>query len=380
MQAEPEVTPEEIAAAEIVAAEVVDSEPVFFSMSDADDQPSDEWTADESPADELPSDELLEDESKSVDFDSEVEFVEPLITENALPAEDDETVSSFAPSQAAPIELSQVPEEQMIALERRPSIVRSVSKPIVQTPQMALSAKRYRPPVAVTNVPMGFDRHPSMITTSSQAAASHAASSSTPVIEVMQMDMPSEESVSSIADAEKRTVRSQTMSASNLTPLYLSRAQVRSLTFGGKVTDVEMADKTVCQAFSAGPNQLKLIGTGDGVTQLVVWAIPDKKPIASSDATTDDATTDDSDGAVMRAFEIHVTESVDATGADSEDHTVALNQSIRQAFPDADVVVHHRNDALVVSGRCGSEAIAKKIVRMVRKTCLIPVQDEIVVR
>ena len=135
------------------------------------------------------------------------------------------------------------------------------------------------------------------------------------------------------------------------------------MTVAGQLRDVRIADKSVCQAIASGPNQLKLIGTGNGVTQLVVWA-----------------STDDPDSPVrMRAFEVHV-DQVDPAVATGGKASRALQQSIRNAFPNCRVQFTQQAGELIVSGNCDSETSAEKIIRMVRKTCLVPVQDRLTIR
>lgn len=211
----------------------------------------------------------------------------------------------------------------------------------VLPPEPTLHNQRYRSPVAVTPVPLAFERHSN--------------EESVQVFSAVDADEQAQIGFNTLDRLPGNT---------KLTRLYLSRAQVRSLTIGGEVRNVKVADQSICQAFSAGPNQLKLIGTGNGVTRLVVWAAPDGAESAP----------------LMRAFEVHVNDSVDAAGDLTADRTAMLNQSIRRAFPNSDVAVKQQRDTLVVSGRCDSEATAKKIIRMVRKTCLVPVQDELLVR
>ncbi len=147
---------------------------------------------------------------------------------------------------------------------------------------------------------------------------------------------------------------------SDTTALYVSRAQVRSLTVGGRVRRVKIGDKNVCQAFATGPNQLKLIGTGNGITQLVVWA-----------DTSEDAPIS------IRKFEIHVQDSVEVAGDTVGKRVELLNGSIRKMFPNCNVSVQHLSGQLIVSGRCDSEASAKTIIRMVRKSCLVSVRDQL---
>jgi Flp pilus assembly secretin CpaC len=57
-----------------------------------------------------------------------------------------------------------------------------------------------------------------------------------------------------------------------------------------------------------------------------------------------------------------------------------LNESIDRAFPRASVVVSREGGELVVTGRCDDETTAKQIIRIVRKSCLIPVRDQLRVR
>jgi Flp pilus assembly secretin CpaC len=141
-------------------------------------------------------------------------------------------------------------------------------------------------------------------------------------------------------------------------------AQVRSLTLGAELQSVRIADKSVCQAFAAGPNKLKLIGTGNGTTRLVVYA----KPVPGQSEPR------------VRSFDVHVKEASKINTESTEVRTEILNQTIQQTFPESDVVVRRSGNELVVMGRCGSEAVAKKIVRLVRRTCLVPVKDQLRVR
>ncbi len=200
-----------------------------------------------------------------------------------------------------------------------------------------LHDKRYRPPVAVTPLPLALER----------PTAEAQASIVRPTVQPVQAPRLDDVVLEQAAGAK-------------LTPLYMSRAQVRSLTLGGRVRKVKVGDKNICQAFTSSPNELKLIGTGNGVTQLVVWA-----------------DTDDNAPTRVRAFEIHVQDAVAATGKTSVDRTEMLNRSIRKMFPGCQVTVRRVAQQLVVAGSCDSDASAKQILRMVRKTCLVPVRDEL---
>lgn len=145
--------------------------------------------------------------------------------------------------------------------------------------------------------------------------------------------------------------------------LNLTLAQVRSMTIGGRLRRVKIDDKDVCQVFAGGANQIKLIGTGLGTTTLTVWA----------DVSADKPTR-------KQNFVIEVNEAINATGDKISERTELLNESIDKAFPRASVVVSREGGELVVTGRCDDEESAKQIIRMVRKSCLVPVRDQLRVR
>lgn len=202
-----------------------------------------------------------------------------------------------------------------------------------------LQSKRYRPPVDVHPVPLAIE---------GVVAA--------PVFQVE----PAFDTESQLVTTDEERL----IAKAKVVPLYLDRAQVRSLTLGAELQKVEIANKDVCRAFAAGPNQLKLIGTGSGVTRLVVWA----EPVDSRSQPR------------VRAFDIHVKEMSQEKGDSTRSKIAMLNESIRDAFPEVDVVVRERDGKIIVNGRCSEDAIARKIVRMVRKTCLIAVDDQLQVR
>lgn len=145
--------------------------------------------------------------------------------------------------------------------------------------------------------------------------------------------------------------------------LHMERAQVKSMTIGGRLRRVSIANKDVCQAFAAGANQLKLIGTGLGRTQLTIWA-----DVAPGEPTR------------VQTFTVEVADGIDAKGDRFAAHTNLLNDSIDKAFPRASVVVSRQGGQLIVTGRCDDERTATQILRMVRKSCLVPVKDQLQVR
>jgi hypothetical protein len=317
--AEPEIAEPEIA--EPMAVEQADSEPVCFSFSDDSEPTFKEPVTLEAP---VTSEFEAQLARGTDDASNTAEEVQPLVL-NEMPG-------------AKPIESSFMesvgrPQSNHFVTETTEPVV----GPVVTGPEATLHSRRYRPPVDVQPVPIAMERS--------------SKNDSGTQVESVVVSAPSWTNES---DTNKPVV----------TSLYMNRAQVRSLTVGAKLQSVKIGDKSVCQAFAAGPNQIKLIGTGNGTTRLVVYAKP----------------TDGNSEPLTRSFDIHVKDAAEATSDPMIDRSDMLNQTIQQAFPDADVVVRKSGNELVVMGRCGSEAVAKKIVRLVRRTCLVPVKDELRVR
>lgn len=223
--------------------------------------------------------------------------------------------------------------------------------------------KRYRPPVAVQTVPGTVQRQDAV--TSVNSPKVHAV----PEIALGEIKTPPpavdlQQAMRLDTASELRDKILNLGPDIKLTPLHMNQAQVRALTLGGSVRGVRVGDKGICQAFASGPNQLKLIGTGIGITRLVVWAQKGG----------------DSDEILMRAFEIHVNEIVPSEGNSIESTTELLNQSIKKVFPRSQAKVQLLRGELWVTGACESQDSAEKIVRMVRKSCLIPVRDQLTVK
>ena len=223
--------------------------------------------------------------------------------------------------------------------------------------------KRYRPPVAVQAIPGKVTRQN---TTASKNSPKVKA-----VSEMVIEDAETQQPTVDLQQAMRLDTASELKDKSlilgpdvKLTQLHMNQAQVRSLTLGGSVRGLRVGDKGVCQAFASGPNQLKLIGTGIGTTRLVVWA----------------QSNGEADEVLMRAFEIHVDEVVPSEGNSIENTTLLLNQSIQKVFPRSRAKVQLVRGELCVTGTCESQESAEKIIRMVRKSCLIPVRDQLTVK
>ena len=248
----------------------------------------------------------------------------------------------------------------------------ALESPVVQTYDLdsLLQRYHYRPPVEVDAMPRHLRLDRIVQTDDRPAPVQIVDPSDSPMID------PVIESVDGFADTQTSDGdNAQMIAADNarrvrpirlpegvtMTPLSVARASVRSLTLGGQLRNVHVVDDSICTAVALDGSQLKLIGTGNGVTQLVVWA----------DTTNDAGQT----RRLVRAFEITVDDHESSAAA--EDSLAPLNQSLIQTFPDSDVVITHRGDRLIVTGTCPSRREAKRMLRLIRSTCPMPVSDDL---
>ncbi len=325
-----------------VTLEPAVSEALSFSLSDNDSMLDDLSTDERSTDDEsreLDTETLaIEDESIAAEgFAPVVGLADPLV---AIDFTSDPTLS-----------LKQLP---------RPHGGNSAGSKVATSPDggvvssMVSAAQRYRPPVAVSSPPLAILRNESTDGITLVRPA---------VTRVESFQLSSDELSDPSMPRGSSLARGSVQPVSATIDLHMTKTQVRTLTIGGSFRRVAVADQAVCQAITAGTNELKLIGTGRGITNLTVWA-----------------DTGNGSEPKMRVFRVHVGDAVDTTGEAVGDKTETLNQSIARAFPRCRVNVRQANGQLIVTGNCDSNDSASSILRMVRKTCLIPVVDELSIR
>ncbi|MEM8670177.1 MAG: hypothetical protein AAGG48_21810 [Planctomycetota bacterium] len=148
-----------------------------------------------------------------------------------------------------------------------------------------------------------------------------------------------------------------------LTALPMQRGKVRSLKVGTQLMKFEVADEGTCQVLQVGVNELRLVGIQPGTTQLIVRA-----------------TAGDSKQVQTRGFEIQVSDSATQFASPLTEQCNRLNRSLSQAFPTCQIKLTVQRDRLVIAGTCESNQQAREIVRMIRKACLVPVQDQLVIQ
>ena len=286
----------------------------------------------------------------------------PLVVAMIAPANPSMQTNSDETSNATPVSLgseNRVTRPKRSSLQEQSNEIAAVLGGVVEDPMetpTASSSDSELPqhrvaPVAISAVPPKLHRNGSL-------SLAHTAQQSL-VSPAAKLDMTEQSMDSQALEFEPQRFEPFAPHVKRV-PLFMKRAQVRSMTVEGDLRDIRIADTNVCQAVAVGPNRLKLIAAGSGVTEMVIWA------------DTGDAT----QPVRMRIFKIHV-ENVDPSVAEGGRTTQLLHEAIRNAYPNCDVTISHAGADLIVSGRCVNGDAAEKIIRMVRSTCLVTVHDRL---
>ncbi len=332
----------EKATVKVVESEA-ESEPVYFSFSDEIeiDTPIDTPKNDPVPTPSDLAKDTIEEDSLDVEQLEQVEDESIELIPHS-PQLEQLMAGDVATEEALPMPTSMAMTKTS-ETKRKMVTVREAKSMDETENDSDLGSRRYRAPVAVEAPPVSYER-------TEMASASSAIDS-----KVMSASAPT---LAGVSPLESNQLGSDDLPVS----LYMTRAQVRSLSISGELRRVVIEDQNVVRAMASSSSEIKLIAAGCGVTRLVVWA-----------------TGDDGAPSLVRQFDVHVQDAVEATGDSVGNKAEMLTRTIKKSFPESKVSVKTVDDHLVISGSCSSEETATKILRMVRKTCLIPVRDELVV-
>lgn len=137
---------------------------------------------------------------------------------------------------------------------------------------------------------------------------------------------------------------------------------VTSLTVDGIIQAVRVEDDSVARVISSTSRHLRLIGVRPGKTRVLV-----QQKVAGQE------------GSLREIYELHVGSSSNVRGGESQQEQ-SLMELIEQKFSTASVQVTRQGDRIVVQGECDDARDAKEIVRLIRKTFLVPVEDQLILR
>lgn len=139
-------------------------------------------------------------------------------------------------------------------------------------------------------------------------------------------------------------------------------ADVATLSVSGTIVDATVADDSIGRVVSSTSRHLRLAGIHAGRTMVAVRM---REP--------------ETGNIIHEAYEWLV-DSPANERADESNHDHALMQLIQQKYSTASVQVSRRSDRIIVRGACDDVEEAKEIVRLIRKTYLVPVEDQLILR
>jgi len=148
----------------------------------------------------------------------------------------------------------------------------------------------------------------------------------------------------------------------NASTVSVAIRNVQVLTLQHNVNQVKIEDENICKVITSDPNNLIVIGAAIGECKLAVW--------------TNDSSSRETEPQIYKVV-------VRDTWGDATKNTVSIedaNKSLATMFPDSTVVIKSGADgALFVQGKASTNESAKRIIMLVRKMFLVPVQDRIAV-
>ena len=138
---------------------------------------------------------------------------------------------------------------------------------------------------------------------------------------------------------------------------------VRCIKVAGAVEKIEVEDESICKGMVSDSKGITLIGVNRGVTRVKVWMTSESHLSKSP-----------------QIFEVSVREAWTTSSHKSGMTINDATKSIAELFPTTRIAIKaHENGTLIVFGKTDTNDEAKKIVSMVRKMFLVPVQDRIAI-
>lgn len=332
---------------EPVAVTAEESEPIEFSLNDATDSLSDE--GDSISLSFSDSDET----SESVAADESVSMPEPMkiaVPTKIAPPVEEPTVESTLPRLPKPVQIK-TPSEMIVQQQRHLPV--KIDSPTqlerVDSERMQNAPVRHRAAVAVEAPPM-------------VAVAKRAASASN----------GSRVSAARIVPAALASHRGEFQRPTPVTTseralpiedtIQCNANDVTSLTVDGVIEAVQVEDDSIARVIGSTSRHLRLIGVRPGKTRVLV------QQKMAGDAES-----------VREIYELHIASPSKVRGGESQQES-SLMELIEQKYRTASVQISRQGDRIIVQGECDDSRDAKEIVRLIRKTYLVPVEDQLILR
>jgi len=142
----------------------------------------------------------------------------------------------------------------------------------------------------------------------------------------------------------------------------LKPTEVRAVTIDAAIAKVQSDDLSVCAVVKTGISQIQLIATGTGTTRLAVFTVGKEGE------------------ELIQRYEVAVGETKAAAIDSPETLALTMTQTVQNAFPGSNVLVSHDSGRLIVTGSCSDDSTARRMLRMIRSACPMPVDDKLRVR
>jgi hypothetical protein len=171
--------------------------------------------------------------------------------------------------------------------------------------------------------------------------------------ETLEAALPTEDR----AEAEKVTEPVEPFPSSGLNAglVRVATSNTCFLSLGGSVSRVQVEHQVICQAITWHAGRLLVMGIAPGQTRLAVWYEGTPLPTI---------------------YYVEVTQ-IHATDAGSQQAYDALARSLEGMFPGSRLRIAANAEGLVVSGIAANSQDADKILRIVRRSNLVPVVDDL---
>lgn len=141
-------------------------------------------------------------------------------------------------------------------------------------------------------------------------------------------------------------------------PLEVILQEAHNVECSSSVTNVSVEHPEYCQAIKNGDKSVSLLGLKAGKTRVAIF------------------TSEDQGNTKIEIHEVTIADSEQAA-TDLVSLASTMNKTVNKMFPNSSVEIIATEEGLIVQGFAETEAEAKKIVRMIRKTSLQPVVDRL---
>jgi Flp pilus assembly secretin CpaC len=128
------------------------------------------------------------------------------------------------------------------------------------------------------------------------------------------------------------------------------------------VKQVFVEDAGICRVVLTAQNEVSVIGRSVGTTRVAIKA-------------------DGKNGEEVTIIQVRTAPTWDLPIATSEDDFEQLSITVHEMFPDSKInIVRNKDDSMIVAGIVPDELTAVKIMTFIRRVCLVPIRDMVIVQ